>query len=145
MNETDLFEPAKLYASGIDRRKFDRLRALFTPAATLVVGAREDGGAPNFVLEGIDQIEASMQVLNTYDSTFHQLGQQRIVAREGNEVLTETYCTAHHFHDKNGAPECFTMYIRYLDTLTEEAGTWRFVKRELYVDAEQGMPAESFI
>lgn len=141
MLDETIWEPSKRYASAVDLLHFEYFRLIFTTDARLFVGVNDQGKEPMFVMEGIEQIEAAMQGLKAYDRTFHQLGQQRVLERDGDTVSTETYCTASHFYRRDGQDRCYTMFIRYRDRLVKRGEGWLFTERLLHVDAEQGQPA----
>lgn len=142
METEDCWLPAKWYAHFIDTRDYAALPELFTPDARLVVGANTQGVPPVFDFQGTDAIVGAMSALNMYDSTFHQLGQQQILERATNTLHTESYCTASHFYTQADQNCCYTLFIRYLDTLINERGRWRFQERLLYLQGQQGIPAE---
>ena len=110
------------YASCVDSRDFEAVRALFTPDAVLITTRAR--------LEGHDAIVEAMHGLERYDRTFHLVGQIRHWIEDGG-VRGETYCVAHHFTERGAAgTEDRVMYIRYQDEFERDA-VWRFARREL--------------
>ena len=142
MDTQDCWLPAKHYAHLIDRRNYASLSELFTPDARLVVGANDQGATPVFEFEGTEAIVNAMSALDMYDSTFHQLGQQQILEYSAATLLTESYCTASHFYTQDDQSCCYTLFIRYLDTLVNDGEQWRFQARLLYLHGQQGVPAQ---
>ena len=126
MDTQDCWLPAKQYTRLIDRRDYAFLSELFRADARLVVGANDQGAPPVFEFEGADAIVNAMSALDMYDSTFHQLGQQQILECSADPLLTESYCTASHFYTQDDRNCCYTLFIRYLDTLVNDGGSGDF-------------------
>jgi hypothetical protein len=112
------------YATGVDRRHFDDVAALFTPEGRLLV---HDASR-----RGPTEIATALRQLERYDRTFHFLGQQT-VAVEGDRATGETYCLAHQL-EGGGAR---ILAIRYQDTFVRTPAGWRIEERRLEIDWER--------
>lgn len=120
-----LLDLSHRYASAVDRRDFDGVVELFTPAAELITlgGTRRGHRAIAEALEG----------LRRYGATFHLLGQIRHWIDAEQVVRGEAYCVAHHFTDTGSGTDDRVLYIRYEDRYEKAAGGWRFARRHLDV------------
>ncbi len=128
-------ELAYSYARAVDRRDWALARTLFTEDAVLV--------APRFELVGVERIVKGLGVVERYRSTFHAVHNQAFTF-DGDTATGETYCTASHLLERDGATTKIDWGIRYQDRCRRgEGGTWRFARRELLVDWIQEAPLSS--
>ncbi len=109
------------YATGVDRRRFDDVAALFTEDGELLVR--------DTTRRGPVEIARALQQLEHYDATFHQLGQQTVHV-EGDGATGETYCIAHQIKDGRAR----ILAIRYQDAFARGVDGWRIAERRLEID-----------
>ncbi len=64
---------------------------------------------------------------------------------EGDTATAETYCLAHHIHERDGVVVDRTLAIRYRDRLVRAGDRWRFAERILVVDWESEQPLRAGI
>lgn len=120
------------YASAVDRREFERLRAVFTADAVLDTGRG--------MRAGIDEIVATMERLRRYEATFHLLGQQSLEPASGGAIDGETYCDAHHLLADDAGRTDTVMKIRYADRFVDTDSGWRIIRRVLHIDWTETRP-----
>jgi len=131
-DEREMRALAAGYATSVDRRDLTAFLAVFAPDAFLRVfnpGAAE----PRSVMQGHEQLARVIELISSYEATFHFLGQTTYAPIDGG-ATGEVYCTARHLtRTRHGATE-FTMLIRYLDRYAVVDGGWRIVDRSVVVD-----------
>jgi ketosteroid isomerase-like protein len=128
------------YARNADRRRLDEMAALFCDEATLLTYEGDpEQVAPAYQRRGRADIRAALEVLHSYDTTTHFLGQQT-VELNGDTATGETYCLAHHVHTRDGRRTLMVMAIRYLDRYARVGGEWHFAERKLAVDWREVRP-----
>lgn len=120
-----LVDLAASYATAVDDRDFERLRAVFVPDAVLVTPLGER--------HGIDRIVEVMAGLRRYEATVHRLGQQTIEAVDDDGCDALTYCEAHHLVAGDEQRTDHVMHIRYHDRFVRTAAGWRISARRLAV------------
>jgi hypothetical protein len=126
----NLHDTCVAYAVGVDDRDYELLSDLFTETAEfdLPAGSRVGRAA---IIEAIKDVE-------TYESTFHLLGQSWFWVDEDDDTINgDTYCIAHHFA-ADGSERI--MYIRYADEFVFE-DRWRLSSRELLITKTVDKPA----
>ena len=134
LDQFQLQRLAAAYADAVDRRDPDALAALFTEDASLAVV--RDSGTREFSGEGIRGIT---ETVARYEKTFHMLGQALYEVDE-RRATGLVYCVANHL--KEGVNT--VMYIRYHDKyVCDDAGAWRFERRELVVDWVETRPTDA--
>lgn len=127
------------YARYCDRREFDRLGEIF-PADGLIAVHPGDPAthAPLYQMGSLAEIQGAFELLRRYEKTFHFIGQQLVLEADASTARGETYCVASHFHEKQGRPCNYVMYIRYQDRFARIDGTWKIQQRRLIVDRTEG-------
>ena len=85
------------------------------------------------------QSDARLSGIERYDRTTHFVGNQ-LARVEGDTATAETYCLAHHIHERDGVVVDRTLAIRYRDRLVRAGDRWRFAERILVVDWESEQP-----
>jgi hypothetical protein len=92
-------------------------------------------GEPTRGREGRADLAHGVSVgLGAFRTTMHVLGQQYIEFVSEDVATGETYCVAHHVSDQTPRSTCMTMYVRYLDLFSREAGRWLIDERKLLCD-----------
>lgn len=128
-DEAALRRTAETYAAGADRRD----KALWTQVMTadcVIEG-------PGFRVEGREAALGSIDMLERmFVRTQHRVHNQ-IVTIDGDRAEGETYSTADHLSEKDGARSLLCWAIRYQDRWRREGGEWRFSHRTLIVDWEE--------
>jgi hypothetical protein len=127
------------YARFVDRREFANLSEVFHADASIAVFPGDPAThAALYKMNNLAEIQQAFQLLHRYKSTFHFVGQQLLLDTSGDSARGETYCIAHHFHNKNGKDHDFAMYIRYQDRFARIGGQWKIQERQLIVDSTTG-------
>jgi uncharacterized protein (TIGR02246 family) len=126
-DEDAIRQLAVRYAAAIDRNQPERLEAMFMPDAEIE--------GPGFRISGLDEIRRIPGMLKErYSCTLHVVHQQ-MVELMGDEATCETHSTANHLTDLGGGKASNLVWsIRYRDRLRKQAGSWRFVHRQLVID-----------
>lgn len=128
-DEAALRRTAELYAAGADRRD----KALW--ARVLTEDCVIEG--PGFRVEGREANLGSIDLLaRLFLKTQHRVHNQ-LVTIDGDRAEGETYSTADHLSEKDGARALLCWAIRYQDKWRREDGEWRFSHRMLIVDWEE--------
>ena len=138
----DFHDLALGYAQAADRRDYEAFRELFVEDGIVGVHYGDPGSvAPEFEMKGIDLIVKGMRGLEQYSRTMHVVSNQYVDV-EGDRATGETYCVAHHIHEKQGVEWVYVMHIRYQDRYTRPSGPWRFSERRLWVEFTTDRPLE---
>jgi hypothetical protein len=133
---------AAKYARAVDRRDFELLESLFTRDARLAVHYGDPAKvAARNEMRGVERIVAGIRTIDRYRATTHFVGNQTVEIA-GDEARAETYCLAHHLHQRDGRWFDHVMSIRYADRCVRESGRWKFAERVLAVDWTEDRPAE---
>ena len=133
-------EAAERYAQAVDRRDYALLGALFTEDAHLAIYSGEPGsGTLRHEMHGRAAIVSALRGIERYDRTSHFVGNQ-LARVEGDTATAETYCLAHHIHERDGVVVDLTLAIRYRDRLVRAGDGWIFAERILLVDWESEQP-----
>jgi len=121
------------YAHCADRREAEGQKALFTEDTHFLVYMNGEGSEPTQDLHGREQLTPVFEALNQYEVTMHFNGQSTVTL-EGDRASAEAYCIAHHVFSDDGERKIMVAYLRYLDTLVKQGGTWLFAERNLYLE-----------
>jgi hypothetical protein len=113
------------YCRGIDRRDEVLVRSCFHLDAT------DDHGTGPRSLD--DFLVWCFELLATYDSTFHLLGQSTFEFRTDSEAVVETYGIASHRKADGPDHRNLVTGFRYVDTLIDHDG-WRIARRVAITD-----------
>ncbi len=138
-----LYDLACEYARAADDRDYPAFDRILTDDAILAVhhGHPSEVDAPH-PLRGRDRIREAMRSLERYSQTMHVVGNQQVEVR-GDAARGETYCVAHHLHDRGGVPYDRAMYIRYQDRFARKDGQWLFSERRLWVTFTSDRPLDT--
>jgi hypothetical protein len=124
---------ADTYAAGVDRRDRDLFVSAFHPDATLHVHAPGDPDTVTGTRAGHDELGEITTLIARYDATYHFVGNARYEV-DGDHATGEVYGMAHHLTpDRHGGTD-YVMLMRYLDTYSRRAGTWRIDERHCLTD-----------
>lgn len=130
------------YARHADRRDPQRQAAVFTEDARVTLFAGDPDSRPP-----IDEVRGRARLVETfrglmarYDVTTYFNGQFTVTV-DGDSATGETYCLAHHLHDKAGVRTLLVMAIRYLDTFARTDGGWLIADRRLIIDWTDERPS----
>jgi hypothetical protein len=121
------------YAHCADRRDAEGQKALFTEDTHFLVYMNGTGTEPTEDLHGKEQLTPVFAALKQYEVTMHFNGQST-VSLAGERATGETYCIAHHVFAADGERKIMLAYLRYLDSLVKQGGTWLFAERNLYLE-----------
>ncbi len=136
-------EAADRYARAVDRRDYALLGSLFTDDAHLAIYSGEpESGTLRHEMHGRAAIVEALRGIERYDRTTHFVGNQ-LARVEGDTATAETYCLAHHIHERDGVAVDRTLATRYRDRLVRAGDRWRFAERILVVDWESEHPLRS--
>jgi SnoaL-like domain len=116
------------YCRGIDRRRYDLVRACYHPDAT------DDHGEYRGGIDGfIDYVARTMTI---WESTNHFVG-NILIDLDGDRARVESYAIAfHHMAPRNDKPvRELIARIRYVDDFERREGVWRIAARLSLVDA----------
>jgi SnoaL-like domain len=134
------------YARAVDRRDADAFTRVFHEDATLRVGAPSEPDRVVSTIRGHAELREVPLRLAHYDHTFHMLGQASFEP-DGDRVVGEVYCVAHHVQSGPAEATDTVMYIRYADTYTlggggrgDGDGDWRIADRLVQVDWREIRP-----
>jgi hypothetical protein len=130
-------ELVEAYAHCADRRDAAGQMALFTEDTQFVVYMDAKNPKPSWELHSRDALAPVFADLNKYDVTTHFIGQSTILAVTKNVARGETYCMAHHVWVEGTSRRLMVAALRYLDTFVNLDGSWRFGRRELFVDWQE--------
>ena len=128
------------YAHCADRRDAEGQKSLFTEDTDFVVYMDGQGSEPSQSLAGRESLTPVFDDLNRYQATMHFNGQSTITL-DGERATGESYCIAHHLFTDGGERKLMVAWLRYGDTFAKVDGTWRFAKRNLYVDWTETRPS----
>jgi ketosteroid isomerase-like protein len=117
------------YAQGLDRRDFDRAVACYAPDAHFQM--------PDSEFHGRDAIRQTVTGLARYNTTMHFMG-NHLAEINADRATSETYCTAYHFYDRDGAEQQYVMGMRYLDQLVRTPDGWQIVDTFAHIDWLRG-------
>jgi len=119
------------YASALDKREYERLKAVFIPEATAnYIGLAE--------CENLDSIiELVSGALDRCGPTQHFLGNIKIDI-QGREATASCYLQAIHIGLGEYADQLYTVWGEYRDRLVKTEAGWRIGHRELAVIHTQG-------
>ena len=135
-----LFELAKRYAAGADRRDGELYASAFARDGRLLVRRGEGAEMHLHPIVGHDDLRQVPGRLDRYARTFHVLG-QATYGEDADGVFGEVYCIAHHLTVRESGAENYVMYIRYQDRYVTEDGEWRIGERRLALDWTETRPA----
>lgn len=140
LHETALYRLVVQYARAVDRRDYAAFDEIFAADGRLA-GYRGDPASsdPLFQYSGREEIMKGLQGIERFEKTFHLLGNVLFDIGEG-EAQGETYCTAHHIYQKDGASWNRTMAIRYQDAFVRREGRWYLQDRALWIVFELDGP-----
>lgn len=135
------------YALNIDQRNLAVVAGLFTADAVLVMPEPPASLLPTIVHEGRDAVMTALSAVEQVPQTFHAiLGEVYDVGAEPGRVRGTVACAAHHFLQRSsGEPIDRVWHLRYQDTYRQEAGAWRFARRELHVASIAVAPVRSWL
>ena len=135
MNESDIPRTlAVKYARYVDDRQYERMREIMAEDFT----QQGPNGLRSSSLEGFI---SNLAVLNTYQATFHLVGQQ--YGEWHNDIYTgETWGVASHIYERDGAQRKLDWGIRYQDVIEAHSGSGRYMSRDLHVVWIQDLPCE---
>ena len=125
------------YAQAVDRRDYAAFEKIFTEDGTLA-GYRGDPESTDslFGYDGLAAIQEGLRGIERFEKTFHLVG-NGLFDVAGDEAQGESYCTAHHIYEKDGAQWDRTMAIRYQDRFVRRKGRWWLLERALWIDFER--------
>ena len=124
-------ELVERYARAVDARDPDALIALFAPDAVVTLPEELAGSVLPTGLSGA-QIARLIDGVSGFDRTRHVIDEHR-VAVDGPVAHAETICTAHHISDEQD----LVLSVGYVDTLGKRHGRWRFLRRQLRLEASR--------
>jgi hypothetical protein len=137
-----LFELARIYARGADRRHAADFVGAFAPDGRLSVCATAEPGRIVRTLNGSGELATVPQSLTRYARTFHLLGQANYEC-DGDAAIGEVYCVAHHLTVDDVGATNKVMYIRYADDYRiDPDGLWRIAHRRVQIDWTETRPAD---
>jgi hypothetical protein len=120
------------YASGVDRRDWDRVASCFAADAE-VEGSRTVAPIEEYLAELRPGVEY-------FPATMHFIGNQ-LIELSGDSAAAETYAVAYHWKgDRAGEdhPGNLVLGVRYQDTLARRGGRWVIVRRHVDPDWRVG-------
>jgi ketosteroid isomerase-like protein len=127
-------EVVEAYAYCADRRDAKGQMNLFTTDIHFVVYINAKDSKPSQELHSRKELAAVFADLNQYAATMHFVGQSTILTLNGDRVLGQAYCIAHHLTADGEERRLMVAYLRYVDTFRKVEGAWLFAERLLYVD-----------
>lgn len=118
-----IIELTAVYCWALDEMEFERLRDVFVPEATALLGRTSH--------EGVDDIiERISSTLNRFDGTQHMVSTHMIEV-DGDTATCRCYLQAQHVRPEGREPELLTVGGRYEDQLVRTADGWRITHRTL--------------
>ncbi len=127
LDERAIIAVAIDYTWALDERRFDDLRAVFTPEATARLGnpAR---------LEGIDAIIARVEgALSPLDDSQHLVGNHQVHVVGDGSATHRCYLHAQHIRRGVAGGEQYIVAGRYVDRFAHTSAGWRISHRTLDV------------
>ncbi len=121
------------YASAVDARDLEALRALFLADAALTVRRGEE--EPQ-AFEGHRGLGGVIEALAPFEATLHEVSSLAFAVGPSRvEATGESVCVAHHLRRGEGREAAdLVLHGRYSDRFRRGAdGAWRFAARELRV------------
>jgi hypothetical protein len=134
-HKQEIAEVVLRYCRGVDRLDFDLVRSCYHP----------DGIDHHTGFEGdADSYVAWLRTgLPRFDGTMHLVGNQ-LIEVDGDDALSETYGTAHHWGAPLDDPGLnFTSGFRYVDRMARRDGDWRIAERWAVREWTRSVPAET--
>jgi len=141
----DIADLVARYAAYADARELDGLADLFTVDAELVLPDPPADLGPVRSVIGRPAITAGMAGLDGFPLTLHALLGHVVDAGERPGTATGVLaCSAHHVADAlDGDIRDLVWHLHYRDRYRQEAGRWRFERRELQIDWIQTHPVRT--
>lgn len=112
-------------AIATDRMDWELLRGCYLPDASVELGGFFTGSISEYI-----ESNSSPAGLPSLDSTFHSLSTS-LIEVHGSRAAAETYATCYHqgASDHAWCQGFVVIYMRFLDDLVEQNGTWRISRR----------------
>ncbi len=134
-----LRELVERYALGIDRRESDVVAGLFVEDGVIVVPGVPKSLEPSVETCGREAIARAIAMVDRFVATMHAVV-GHVVDIDGDRAGGVVTCLAHHVREDMID---WVWALHYHDTYVREAGTWRFERRELWVDWVEERPVSA--
>jgi hypothetical protein len=130
-----IMDLAVAYTWALDRREFENLRQVFTPAGVADYNGR--------IFAGVDAIITKVAAaLTPLDASQHLVGNHQVtIAPDGATAAARCYFQAQHVRRGTPGGDNFIIAGRYDDQLVRTADGWRIAHRTLSTDWVEGNPA----
>lgn len=119
----------KVYALGVDQRKFDLVLSVFTDDAQLA-GSQGMGPAKEY-------LPKVYEPATHYDSTQHNILNQYITI-EGDEALVWNYAVAYHMYEQSKGKANLIVGVIYKDKCRRTPKGWQIFERKATLEWVQG-------
>lgn len=104
-------------------------QALFTKDAHIMVHM---GGILAMDIHGSEEMRNQFEGFTKTDKASHHMNGQQVIEIEGSTATDTHYRRAALITEENGKTYITDNYIRYVDTLVKEEGTWKISIRDQY-------------
>ena len=120
-------EVVDVFSNLADTKEIDKQVLLFTEDG--VVQAYSDGKLSSDLRGRKQLFDAFSGFLSSFNTVYHQNGQQTIDELTGNTAKATSYCRVILVGNQNGKPVKITMYTIYKDEFVKQNGKWLIKKR----------------
>ena len=130
--EPELLALSHAYASAVDGRDVERLRAQFVEHGVLAVTAIGDSTTIVSERSG-DALAEIVERVARFDRTEHRIGRARFAVADDGTATGRIEGEAHHHTTAGDGPCDWVLTIEYADQYVRTGAGWRFVRRTVQV------------